>query len=67
MAEIQEEFEVIPEEFEVIPKRVSNPIKQGLAGLTDIVTGLPALAGLAGSVIQAGYNTLTGDKGFKIW
>ena len=66
------EFKVVPKEFEVVDepdittnKRVSNPIKQGIAGLTDIVTGLPALAGLAGSGIQAGYNTLTGDKGFK--
>jgi len=47
------------------PERVSNPGKQALAGLSDIVTGIPAILGLAGAGIQGGYNTLTGDKSFK--
>lgn len=44
--------------------RPSDPGKQFLAGITDIFTGIPMLAGLAGSGIQAGWNTMTGDKGF---
>ena len=44
------------------PKRVSNPIKQAVAGVTDIATGIPAIAGLAGAGMQAGYNYLTDDE-----
>ena len=44
--------------------RPSDPGKQLLAGITDIGTGIPMLAGLAGSGIQAGWNTMTGDKSF---
>lgn len=46
------------------PKRVSAPLKQGIAGITDIGTGLPAILGFAGSGLEAGFNTLVGDKGF---
>lgn len=31
------------------PKRPSNPVKQGFAGLTDIATAMPALAGIIGA------------------
>ena len=55
---------IVPEEIVPPKKRVSNPVKQGVAGVTDIFTGIPAVIGLAGSGIQAGFNTLTGDKGF---
>lgn len=44
--------------------RVSNPVKQALAGFTDIVTGIPALAGMVGAGTQAGFNTLIGDEDF---
>ena len=47
-----------------VTNRPSDPGKQFLAGITDIFTGIPMLAGLAGSGIQAGWNTMTGDKGF---
>jgi hypothetical protein len=58
-----EEFTATPvEEFTATPveplKRVSNPIKQGIAGLTDIATYVPAAFGMVGSGLQAGYNTL---------
>ena len=54
-------LEEAPEEKK---RRPSDPGKQAIAGLSDIATGIPALLGLAGSGIQAGWNTMTGDKGF---
>jgi hypothetical protein len=66
------EFEIVEDDEEVpvaIPQdkkeRVSDPFKQALAGVTDIGTGLPMLAGLAGAGIEGGWNTLTGEGGFK--
>ena len=66
------EYELVEEEEEVLelpveetkPKRTSNPIKQGLAGFTDIATGIPMLAGFAGAGIEGAYNTVTreGDQ-----
>lgn len=58
----------LTEKFQVeddTPERPSNPIKQGLAGLSDIATGLPAILGLAGAGIQGGFNTLTGEGSLK--
>jgi hypothetical protein len=45
--------------------RPSNPIKQGIAGVTDVFTSLPAFAGLIGSGAEAAYNYATDgtDKG----
>jgi len=74
VAPLQDEFTVAPlkEEFTVAPvakqpKRVSDPGKQALAGVTDIGTGLPIIAGLAGAGLEAGWNTLTneGEQSFK--
>jgi len=49
------------------PERVSDPFKQAVAGISDIATGIPAILGLAGSGLQAGYGHLTSDddKPFK--
>ena len=54
----------IPEEAP--KKRVSNPGKQAVASVIDLVTELPGFAGLIGAGGQAGYNYLTdgSDKGF---
>jgi hypothetical protein len=54
-----------PEIVEVTPERVSDPGKQALAGLSDIGTGIPAVLGLAGGGLQAGYNTLFDKGSFK--
>jgi hypothetical protein len=54
-----------PEIVEVTPERVSDPGKQALAGLSDIGTGIPAVLGLAGGGLQAGYNTLFDEGSFK--
>lgn len=54
-------------EEELTPKKKpikSQPIKQAAAGLLADTAAFPALFGMAGSGIQAGYNTLTGDKDF---
>jgi hypothetical protein len=40
-------------------KRPSDPGKQALAGLSDIATGIPAILGLAGAGIEAGWDTAT--------
>jgi hypothetical protein len=47
------------------PVRPSNPIKQGIAGITDVITTLPGFAGLIGASAEAGYNYATDgtDKG----
>ena len=47
-------------------KRVSNPIKQGVASVVDLVTEIPGVLGLGGAGLQAGYNYLfdNKDKGF---
>ena len=39
--------------------RVSNPIKQGIAGITDPFSGLPMVLGMAGSGLEAIYNKAT--------
>ena len=44
--------------------RASDPFKQGIAGVTDIATGVPALLGLAGGGLEAGLNTILNDQGF---
>lgn len=46
--------------------RPSDPFKQGVAGITDLGTGLPMIAGMIGAAGQAGYNTLVdeGDQSF---
>ena len=46
-------------------KRPSDPGKQALAGLSDIATGIPAILGLAGAGIEAGWDTATGEGGIS--
>ena len=66
-------FEELPDPpdsgFEELPdpktSRVSNPLRQGVAGITDIGTGLLQGAGLVGSGIEAGISTLSNDKPFS--
>jgi len=41
--------------------RPSNPLKQGVAGVSDIVTGIPMLLGMAGAGIEGGVNTAFGE------
>ena len=61
--DLENAIELSEEEFKAGTIRRSDPGKQALAGLSDIATGIPALLGLAGAGIQAGWNTMTGDKG----
>ena len=46
-------------------KRPSDPGKQFVKGVSMIGTELPAILGLAGAGLQAGWNTMTGDKGLS--
>lgn len=53
------------EQKQVVPTtttRPSNPIKQGIAGLSDIVTSIPTLAGLAGAGLETIGRQITGPK-----
>jgi len=45
-------------------ERPSDPGKQGLAGLSDILTGIPIIAGFAGAGLEAAAKTPFNDKGF---
>jgi hypothetical protein len=42
--------------------RSSDPFKQGVAGVTDAFTTLPAMAGYVGAAGEAVYNNLTEDE-----
>ena len=44
------------------PKRRSDPGKQLAAGVADIFTGIPGLAGLVGAAGEATYDTAIGNK-----
>ena len=47
-------------------KRPSDPGKQALAGVTDVITGLPIIAGAIGGAGEAAYNTyVNGEGGFS--
>jgi hypothetical protein len=46
-------------------KRPSDPGKRFVKGISMIGTEIPALLGLAGAGLQAGWNTMTGDKGLS--
>ena len=61
--DLENAIELSEEEFKAGTIRRSDPGKQAVAGLSDILTGIPALLGLAGAGMQAGWNTMTGDKG----
>ena len=43
------------------PARVSNPIKQGIAGITDTFTGIPMALGLAGAGLESVYKYTQGS------
>ena len=59
--DLENAIELSEEEFKAGTIRRSDPGKQAVAGLSDILTGIPALLGLAGAGMQAGWNTMTGD------
>jgi hypothetical protein len=63
-SEVQEEFTLLEGKPSKKP-RVSNPIKQGIAGVSDIFTSIPAAAGFIGAGGEAIYDTLTSDKKFS--
>ena len=45
-----------------VVNRPSDPGKQALAGISDMIGDIPAIFGLAGAGGQAAYNTVTGDE-----
>ena len=45
----------------VSTERPSDPFKQGVAGVTDAFTSLPAFAGYVGAGLEATYDTATGE------
>ena len=47
----------------ILPRR-SNMLRQGAAGVTDIITGLPMLAGFVGSGLETLAKYPSSDKGF---
>tara|TARA_R110000787_G_scaffold286427_2_gene404845 strand:- start:4617 stop:8804 length:4188 start_codon:yes stop_codon:yes gene_type:complete len=46
------------------PERPSNPIKQGIAGVSDAFTGLPMVAGVVGAGLEAAAKYPFNDKGY---
>jgi hypothetical protein len=49
-----------------VAERPSNPIKQGLAGLSDaFISGIPTVAGMVGSAGESVYDMATSDKEFS--
>ena len=42
----------------------TKTFRQGVAGVTDVATGLPSLAALIPAAAGAGYEAATTDKGF---
>ena len=43
---------------------LTKTFRQGVAGVTDVATGIPSLAGLIPAAAGAGYEAATTDKGF---
>lgn len=64
--ELSQGDEVTAEDLDAPAKRASNPIKQGIAGVTDAGTGVPILAGLVGAGLEsiADYALDDNDKSF---
>lgn len=63
--DLTDAVELSEEELNAGTIRRSDPGKQALAGLSDIATGIPALLGLAGAGIEAGWDTATGEGGIS--
>jgi hypothetical protein len=72
--DFNKEITITPREITVTPRkpqaavattedeptgRPSNPYKQTVAGVTDVFTGIPAVAGYVGAGVEAGFNRLT--------
>ena len=58
LEDVPEKIKPKPETIKVA-QNTSDPFKQGLAGITDAISGVPALAGMIGSAGEATYNKIT--------
>ena len=58
LEDVPEKIKPKPETIKVA-ENTSDPFKQGLAGITDAISGVPALAGMIGSAGEAAYNKIT--------
>lgn len=62
--QLQEEEDIPISISEYLPKRKSDPGKQFIAGLSDIATGIPVVAGVVGAGIETLVSYPFNDKGF---